>query len=320
MNTKIKKSTDRLIRQLALLGMAGSCLTAVGQDAADLETGEPASAPVQGAQPPPSVKITTAGSYQFKSDIDSGGDFSIARFRVEIAAPISVSDKLSVAPFFRYAYDSYDFGGGPKPWGDVNSYVTGALLKDRLNDNWVVYGGPILRLAAESGASWNNTLQGGGLLGVTYIMNSDLNFGGGLYVMSQVEDNATVLPIITANWKFAERWKAELGYTDIATVGYGALVTWDCQQDWQLSFGGQFHRSRFRIDGSGPSNDGIGQEQAFTLAAGLTWAPSSFFSATGFVGLATGGEIRLENSSGNELASSNYDPAPIIGLKAIFKF
>ena len=320
MNMKLKQSTDRLIRQLALLGMAGSCLTAVGQDVADLDSGQPAAAPVQGAQHQPSVKVTTAGSYQFNTDIKNGGDFSVARFRAEVGVPISVNDKLSVAPFFRYGLDSYDFGGGSKPWNDINSFVTGALLKDRLNENWVVYGGPILRLAAESGASWSDTLQGGGLLGVTYIMSSELNFGGGLYVMSQVEDNATVLPIITANWKFAEHWKAALGYTDIGTVGYGAMVTWDYQQDWQLSFGGQFHRSRFRIDGSGPSNDGIGQEQAFTLATGLTWAPSPSFSATGFVGLATGGEIRLETSGGNKLANSNYDPAPVIGLKAVFRF
>lgn len=33
-----------------------------------------------------------------------------------------------------------------------------------------------------------------------------------------------VLPLVTANWKFAENWQLKAGFIDVATLGYGASV------------------------------------------------------------------------------------------------
>jgi hypothetical protein len=37
-------------------------------------------------------------------------------------------------------------------------------------------------------------------------------------------------------------------------------------------------------------------------------------------GVALGGEIRSENSSGSKIFKEDYGPAPIVGLQANFKF
>ena len=40
----------------------------------------------------------------------------------------------------------------------------------------------------------------------------------------------------------------------------------------------------------------------------------------GMIGVAAGGEIRVENSRGHKITESDYDPAVLVGLGATFKF
>lgn len=307
------------MRCVVVVGMAWLCLPAIAQDNEKLETGEPAPAAEQGATRSP-VQVTVGGSYQFNTDIDNGGDFSLSRFRTGVGVPVRFNDQLALATSLRYELASYDFGGGIRGWDDINTLSGAALLKYKLDEHWVVYGGPAFRFSAESGASWGDAKQGGGLIAVNYIMNDKLSFGGGLFGMSQIEDSFRVLPILTANWKFADNWKLNLGFTDLATSGYGVGVSWDCSPELQLTFGGQMNRARFRIDGNGPTAGGVGQDQSVMLTVAATWSPIKMFSGTAFIGIAAGGELRLENSTGHKLYSQNYDPTPIMGLTAALRF
>jgi len=317
--TKIRQTAGRALRCLVALGTAGLCLPALAQDGEELESGEPVPAAEQGAKQPV-LQLSTGGSQQFKTDIDHGGDMAISRFRIGVGVPMHLNEKWSLNTSFKYELDSYDFSGGVNPWHNINTLSGLALLQYRLGERWLMYGGPIMRMSAESGADWGKATQGGGALAVNYIASEKLSIGGGIVALSQIEDDALVMPILTANWKFADKWKAALGFTDLATSGYGANVSWLCHENWQLTFGGQFHKARFRIDGSGASNDGVGEDSAFVLTTAATWTPNKSFTGTAFVGLATGGQVRLENSNGHKIADEDYDPAAIIGLKLGFLF
>jgi len=37
-------------------------------------------------------------------------------------------------------------------------------------------------------------------------------------------------------------------------------------------------------------------------------------------GVSVGGELRIENRDGHKIAELDYDPAPLVGLRAIFTF
>lgn len=77
----------------------------------------------------------------------------------------------------------------------------------------------------------------------------------------------------------------------------------------------QFHKTRFRIEGSGVSSDGVGQEQATVLFAEATWHASPTLDLSGFLGIAAGGNLRIETNSGNRIGDSDYDPAALLGLR-----
>jgi hypothetical protein len=315
----MKYMSSRTVQCLVVLGMAGLCLPALAQNEDKVETGEPVPAVEQGAARSP-IQVSVGGSYQAQTDVDRGGDFSLSRFRTGLAVPLRFNDQFALATSLKYELASYDFGGRISAWHNINTLSGVALLKYKIDEHWLVYGGPAFRFSAESGAGWDNAKQGGGLIAVNYIMNDKLSFGGGLFGMSQIENSFQVLPILTANWMFADNWKLNLGFTDVATAGYGLGVSWDCCKDWQLTFGGQMNKARFRIDGNGATSDGVGQDQSVTLTVAATWSPNKTISGTAFVGIAAGGELRLENSTGRKLYSQNYDPAPILGLKADVRF
>jgi hypothetical protein len=311
----LKQATSRLLQCLIVLGMVGLCLPALAQDSEQLETGEPVPANEPGAQRLP-FQVFAGGSYQAQTDIDNGGEFSLTRFRTGLGIPVRFNDQFALATSLKYELASYSFGNKVDPWHNINTLTGVALLKYKLDEHWLVYGGPAFRFSAESGAGWDNAKQGGGLVAVNYTMNDKLSFGGGLFGISQIENSFQVLPILTANWKFADNWKLNLGFTDLATSGYGVGVTWDYRPEWQFTFGGQMNKARFRID----TADGVGQDQSVSLTAAATWLPCKFASATAFVGIAAGGELRLESSTGRKLYQQNYDPAPILGLKADVRF
>lgn len=304
---------------MAVLVTAVLCLPAIGQDTEKLDTGEAVPAAEQGANRLP-MQVMAGGSYQFKSDLDNGGHFSLWRFRTGLGVPVRINDQFSVATSVKYERDFYVWGGGLEPWSDINILTAVSLLQYRYDEHWLFYGGPIVRSAGESGENLGNGTRAGGALAVNYIANESLSYGGGIVVMGQIEEKTKVLPIITAKWKFTDDWMLDVGFTDLATGGYGADVRWDFHPGWQLAFGGQVHQSRFRIEGNGGTANGVGQEKAFTLTTAVTWSPDKAFSADAFVGLVLGGRVELDTANGTQLRDDKYDPTAIVGLKATYKF
>jgi len=305
----------RTLRCFTLLVSTGLCLSALAQDEEQLDTAQSVPAAAQRTNRLP-VQVTLGGSQQFKTDIDGGGEFSISRFRAGLGLPFRFNDQWALASTFKYQLDAYDFNGGGDPWDTIETFTAVALLQYRLDEHWMIYGGPLLRMAAETGADLDDATRGGAAIAFKYTVDENLNLGAGIIAMGQLEDDTLVMPILTLDWNFMDEWRLKVGFTDLATAGYGAEMSWDFHPNWQLAFGGAFHKSRFRIE----DHDGIGQEKAFTLSVAATWTPSQTFSGTAFLGLAAGGQLRLENSGGTKLEQHDYDPAPILGLKAALRF
>jgi len=309
-HTLKKSSGAALLAGISLLGFR-----ALGQDVDSVNTGGQPSA-TGGAQGNPLPTFIGAGaSYQFKTDINGGGQFGLTRARVDVGQPLRLTDSTLLLTRFRYEIDNYDFTGGPAPWQNINTISADSLLKWKANDAWSIYGGPMLKISAESGAKFGDGFTGGGLAGVNYKYSDTLMLGGGLAVSSQLEDNALATPLITADWKFADQWQLKVGFLDLSTIGYAASVAWVPNQKWELGFGAQYHRSRFRIEGNGVSSNGVGQEESAILFTSATCHLARTVDLVGFVGLATGGNLQLDNSSGNQLNDHNYDPAPVIGIR-----
>jgi long-subunit fatty acid transport protein len=262
------------------------------------------------------VIVSSGLSEQFNSSIDKGGDFSITRFKVGVGVPVKLRDDLQLGTTFRYEYDHFNFDNTFAPWENINTFSLASILQWQMDDALTIYGGGFVKMSAESGSSLGDGITGGGLAGFSYKVNEDLSLGLGLAVASQLEEDARVLPLITARWKFADNWRLDAGLTDVTTIGYGVELKYLLDKEFDFGLGVQFHKSRFKID----AGDGYGQEEATTIYADATWHASPHVDLGGFIGLATGGKLRVDNSSGTKIAQSDYDPAAILGVKATLRF
>jgi len=322
-NMKIKSMLNKWNVGAVLASLYLIRLPVFAQDVEQLESG--VSTPPLEETPAPSgrLPITVSGgfSHQFNTDLhDNPGSFSISRAKLSLGVPVRINEAFTLGTVARYQFDSYEFDDIPNPWHNINTLSLASILQWHFDDRWTPYAGGFIKMSAESSEGLDHGVSGGGLLGVNYKFSDTLTFGGGLAIFSQIKDDTKALPLITGKWQFAPQWRLDVGLTDVANLGYGADVKWMFNNAFDFSFGGQFHRSRFRIDGAGASSNGVGQETAMTLYADATWHATPRCDVGGFFGLAFGGKLRLEDSGGHELAETDYDTAPIIGIKASLRF
>ena len=324
---------------LAGLSLVG--LPAAAQEVENLNDGVngPAEQAVQAPETGGRLPITaTAGiAEQFNSKInDTSASFSITRLSAAVLVPIRLNDQFQLGNSFRYGLDSYNFNSysanfPAAPWHNINTISLASVLKWKMDDTWTFYGGGFVRMSADSSVEMEEGATGGGLGGFDYKVNDTLSLGAGAAIAKQIADHALFVPLITAKWKFADDWMLTAGLTDVATMGYGVEAKWHFDDAWDFGFGLQYHKSRFRINSAAANRfapnpglvstaDGVGQEKSSILYASATWHADPKVDVTGFVGLTVGGDLKVENNSGDQLAGHTYKATATVGAKASVRF
>jgi hypothetical protein len=115
------------------------------------------------------VSVSASSSYQFKSNLDGGGDVSIARFGIGISGTTPLSDRTGLGVRMTYDREEYSFSNPQgfavsNPWSQINRLGLGMRLGYKLNDQWSVGGGPMVQYAGENGANFGDSLMYGGVV------------------------------------------------------------------------------------------------------------------------------------------------------------
>jgi hypothetical protein len=139
--------------------------------------------------------------------------------------------------------------------------------------------------------------------------------------VSQIEDDTQVTPMVAVNWKANDRWTVRLGLIPLSGgTGAGAEGEYKLNESWNLGIGLLVHERRFRLDDGGPVPNGVGEETNVPIRARLGWKVNDKTSVHFIAGIASGGELRVENQNGTLLAKQDYDPAPYLAVRALFRF
>ena len=127
--------------------------------------------------------------------------------------------------------------------------------------------------------------------------------------------------MITVNWRIDDAWTLRNGSFDLGSSGGAGLeLAWAFAKKWELAVGDQYQTRRFRLDDSGVSPNGVGEETSVPIYTKLTWQFAPSATVYVFGGVVAGGELRLENSSGNKIGEEDYDPTGIVGLRLSVSF
>lgn len=302
------------------LTIAGSvCIILFAGSLTGFAQSEPEKAPPQGVSGWSSV-VRGGGVVQTDTDLDEGGSYSSTRLNIEAGHGYrwSRSDAASLA--LSYSYDGYDFSGGGSgmaardPWSDIHSFSISAPMRYGINQQWSAFLIPSVSSNGESGADFSDTVNGGALTGVSYRFGDRLTIGPGIGVFGQIEESATIIPILLINWKITDTISLETGRGLAASLGPGLNLNYRPSERWSFILGGRYEKLRFRLDSNGTVPGGVGEDRSFPLYGGCTYMMSPKASVSFVAGIEFGGELKLEDEDGERIAKESYDPAPIFGL------
>ncbi len=257
--------------------------------------------------------------YQFDTDLDDGGSYNAKRFSVQAGQSYSWDPRTSVSLALGYNYDGYSFSQGAgiaaiTPWEDIHSVSLGLPMRKGIGEDWSAFLIPSIRSTGESGSTFDETITGGVLTGFSYRFGDRLTIGPGIGVVSQLEDSATVFPVIIINWKITDKLSLETGRGLAATLGPGLTLNYQANREWNFAIGGRYEKLRFRLDKDGAVPGGIGEDKSFPVFASCTYSVSPKTAVSLIGGVEFGGELVLEDSDGNRIRKESSDPGGFLGF------
>jgi hypothetical protein len=239
---------------------------------------------------------------------DNLGDVSVWRLDLPARYTITMEEgEIALGAFYEYSeYDFSDLGGiGTQ---DFNTLAFNAAWKSMINDKWgyFVYGG--FGWSASTEASFDDGFTGVGAAGGRYVCSSNLNFGFGLGVASQLEDDPVVLPVIIVNWQINDDWALR--------VLNGATISYDISGEKRiiLDAGLKYQMRQYRLE-----DDAAVTERMIMAEFGATYRFSPMFALRGFVGVCAGRTFEVRQD-GDRLANKDVEAAPYFGVRALVTF
>ena len=268
--------------------------------------------------------VYTGAETSLETDIEGGGNVDVFRLRFGVTGTAGLTRDLDLAVSVGYGLDLYDFSGttrlgGVDPWGDIHTLSIGALLSLNLNDDWTAFAGPVFQFAREDNADLDDSFIGGGVVGATYKVSSALTVGGGLGLVSQIEDDPRFFPVIVLDWEISDTLRLT-SQTTGASGRSGLELVYDLGNDWETAIGGSYDFRRFRLDDEGIAPDGVGEETRLPIRARLSYRAGDHFVIDLYAGIALSGELELQDSNGAGIGQEDVDPAGLLGVTVTISF
>ncbi len=319
---------------LSLLGCA-AIATSTSAQSPDQPPDTTVQATAVGAQSSderPDTAFRAAGGYlyQFESDFkDVPGSVSANRAYATFGSRFALTPTVDLGLRVSWEGGWYNFDGpsvlslgtGADPWNTVMGAQFGGNLGIKLNEEWslslALFGGA----SGETGADAGDSLSIGGTAGATWRANDRFTIGGGVLVSSQIEDDVLIVPLLFIDWRITDSIRiTNVAGPEAYPTGAGLELVCSAVENMEFAIGGRWESRRFRLDDSGPAVEGVGEDQGvgLWLRAGLKPIPQLRLDF--LVGVMVGEEFTLSDRNGNELASSDLDPAPFVAGFVSWRF
>ncbi len=264
-------------------------------------------------------------AHQFESDLDNQGDFSSTRWFAQGSVGYGWDRDTSVSLSLDGGETHYDFSddtsiGGGKPWETIRNFRVSVPVRFSPAEDMSAIIIPSVRFNTESGASLDDGRTEGALAGVSWRLSQTFAIGPGIGWFSELGGGSQVFPIVLIDWDITDRLKLSTGPGPGASQGPGLTLSWKATDTIGFSLSGRWERTRFALDDSGPSPNGIGEERSFPFAVSIDYRATPAIELNAFVGAEFGGRLRLEDRNGNGIQEVDYDPAPIAGAAFRLRF
>lgn len=281
----------------------------------------PALAQQQGASPNSFVSVSPVFE---EADLDRGGDFDVQGviLRGGTSREFGAGHRGGIT--LNYDYLDYDFDnpvafGGVAPWGTVQRYGFSLPFTFALRDGWSAGVTPSFDWFREDGAKSSDSLVWGATFTGVKRFGEGQFLGLGVGVFDRLEETS-VFPFPIVNWRFGNRWQLINPLAAGPTGPAGLELDYLFDNGWRLGVGAAYRKTRFRLDETGPTPNGIGEITGVPVFLRATNTFAKTYTLNLYAGVVAGGELKVEDASGNELQKEDYDLAPLVGFNVTARF
>ena len=270
----------------------------------------PPAAPPAGSPPFLVLDLSTQFEFSDPSPAGPGGDVFDSQVSLPLFVPLS--ENWRIIGVLRGGFTDYEtdpFGGdGLQTW-NVGALVT---LDGKLNEAWSATFGLLGGASWEDGASFSDSLNGGGLVMASYRFSPTFKAGlGGLY-LTRLNEDALVVPALGLDWQVTEQF-------DINLYGLDLRAEYDVTEVWSIFLRGEFDPSGALLESRANTEADSFDDQGFRAAGGVKWTPCPSFSLSMEGGVAFH-EYTLRKDNEEILAKDRMDPSPFVGVSARLSF
>jgi hypothetical protein len=273
-------------------------------------------------QAPASFKVpydfSVTPMYQFNSKLNGGGDYSVSRYFLAFNTATPLSRQMLLGLGFSFNWQDFHFNGTPaftgvQPWHQVEQIGFSPSFIYAASNKWTYVVGPQFEWSRETGANWSDALVYGLTFAATRTMSSTLTLGIGVGVFSRLKET-TYFPALLINWRISDHWRLTNPFR-AGPAGPGGLeLVYTPDAKWEFGGGAAYRSFRFRLDNNGPFPDGIGQTNYIPVYGRAAYKFGPRFRLDFYAGALLDGQLRVENSDGNLIASDNTQTAPFVAL------
>ena len=274
--------------------------------------------------PPPTSSVSVGGIFRLKTSLDGGGDFSVTGITGKATLGRALGSRFTAGLTVGYGYEDWRFGtpgalGPAAPWGAIHQPSVGASVRYRHSDQLTFLVSPQVEWDYESGASTSDAVSYGAVVGALYTHSPTLTLGIGAAAFRQIDDTK-VFPFVIVNWQINDKLLLSNPLEAGPTGGPGLELTYEINDAWDAGVGVAYREARFRLRRDGPAPDGIGRDKGVPIFAHLAFSPSRALTVDFYAGAIVDGNLRVLDSNGSTVSSSDYEPQTVLGIRASYAF
>jgi hypothetical protein len=263
--------------------------------------------------------ISPYSQYQFKSDYGQAS-VTITRVGLDLDHSFTLNPRTTFSTSAKIEESVYNFNDFRHESPGVKTPIDTALLLRlaptvtyAINDQWLINGGLIGQASGQTGADFGDSLSVGVLGMVVHKFSDTLSIGLGAVFYTQLEDSATILPIESIDWKFAEHWM-------LTGRGTEVRVSYSTQPAITYYLAGSYATRQYRLEGSADYSGGALTDDSIPIRLGLQWNPSSQVTVSGEVGAIAWQELTFDDSDGHRIVKDTVDPTIFLGFQFRYQF
>ncbi len=295
------------------------CVLLASGAASAQDDGEAALAEEQGGDL--TFTLTPRLRYQFDTGLDGGnGDFRVFRGGVGAKADWQATDRVTLSFGLGYEYSNYDFSrpnifiaGATSPFEDIHILDLGLTAYVGIDEEWSWFAGVKGRIAGESDVDIDDAGTIGGVGGLVWDLGDDRSIAFGVSAMSQIEDDALILPIINVNWKLTEQWR-------FASSGASGEFIATIDDRNEIAFGAAWENRRFRLDDSAPQLAAVIEDTSVPIFVRYAHKPGDSITINLIGGVIAWQEFEVSNRNGLASRDFDADPSAFVGLNVNIGF